>query len=336
MMKRSLSILLACCLLAALLSGCASLPELPPLPGKETPDAARESVSPEESEVVVTAAPVEVPDTLLLTFALPTADARGEVLAYYVSGGEEFDCAFAYPSYCSVWVEKGAIRFDPGWFFARMFFTSVRRDAENAPDELIDLLEVGKWNTHPGETMAGTGWTALSALNLKYDTWRDWVAWETSERFYLLYGACFDGREVVLGSIFDTIAESFRTGDELLVSAPENGTLLRQSDTLSLFYDGAVLDGGSAPCVRLKLRAVNRGEAARELSVSAYTADAQTFPLDAELSVPAGEDWNWELSFPLLSGEADAPFESLGFFVNARENGDGTLFELPVRIVLNR
>ena len=339
-MKRSLSVLLVLCLLAALLSGCAEqLPPLPPLPGKETeaPQAAiEEPEEPAEAEVVVTAPPVEVPDALELSFALPTADPRGEELAYYFSPAEEFDCAFAYPSYCTLWMEKGAIRLNPSWFFARMFFTSVLRSDENAPDELLDLLETGKWGSYADEGDAGTGWRALRALNLKYDTWRDWVAWETPERYYLLYGACFDGREQVVVSIFETIAESFRTNAELLVSAPESGTLLRQSDALSLFFDGAVLDGGSVPCVRLRLRSVNLGEAARELSVSAYTADAQTFPFDAELSVPAGEDWNWEFSLPLISGESGAPSESIGFFVNARGDGDGLLFELPVRIELNR
>ena len=336
-MKRILCALLALCLLAALLSGCAGeLPPVPPLPGTESPSPAQEDEDAGDAAVIVESDPVEVPEALELGFSLPAADPRGEELAYYFSGAEEFDCAFVYPSYCSSWVEKGAIRFNPSWFFARMFFTSVLRDDENAPDELLDLLETGKWNSYAEEGTVGTGWTALRALHLKYDTWRRWVAWETPERFYLLYGACFDGREEVLDSIFETIAESFRTSGELLVSAPGDGTLLRQSGTLSLFYDGAALGGGSSAFVEVRLLAANRGEEACSLEVSAYAADGRTFPFEAALDLSPGEEQVWTLRLPILPEEGGAPFESLGFWVNARTGGGETLFELPVRIELNR
>ena len=65
----------------------------------------------------------------------------------------------------------------------RMFVSSVFRDAESAPDELLDLLETGKYGTYADEGTAGSGWRALRALHLKYDTWRDWIAWETPERY---------------------------------------------------------------------------------------------------------------------------------------------------------
>lgn len=334
-MKRSLSVLLVLCMLAALLSGCAGdLPDLPPLPGTENPQESEPTPLPEEIEVAVTAEPVVVPDALELNILLPTANPRGEELAYYFSGAEEFDCSFAYPSYCSVWVEKGAIRLSPSWFFARMFFTGVRRDAENAPAELIDLLEVGKWGTHPGEGTAGTGWSSLSALTLKYDTWRDWVAWETPERYYLLYGACFDGREGALGTVFDIVAESFRTGEEMLVSAPESGTLLRLSGTLSLFYDGTAFVGGTSPQIELRLRACENGGEPRELSVSGYTAGGESYPFEAVLSLSGGEEQIWTLSLPLLSGDG-TPYGSLGFWISARADANGTLFELPVKIEWN-
>ena len=336
-MKRCLPALLILCLLSALLSGCAAeLPEIPPPPGRESAAPAQDDGLPGDVVVVEEEERVDVPEALELGFALPSADPRGEDLAFYFSGKDDFDCAFAYPSYCTVWVENSAIRFNPSWFFARMFFTSVPRGGENAPSELVEMLEVGKWGTFPGEGEAGTGWPALRALHLKYDTWRDWVAWETPERFYLLYGACFDGREEVLDSIFETIAESFRTSGELLVSAPGDGTLLRQSGTLSLFYDGAALGGGSSAFVEVRLLAANRGEEACSLEVSAYAADGRTLPFEAALDLSSGEEQVWTLRLPILPEEGGAPFESLGFWVNARTGGGETLFELPVRIELNR
>ena len=337
MMRRSLSVLLILCLLAALLAGCAGeLPPLPTPPGKESGEAPEESVPPDESEVVVTAEPLELPEALELGFSLPTADDRGEELRWYFSGAEEFDCAFAYPAYCSQWFEKGALRFDPNWFFARMFFTSVLRDDENAPDALLDLLEPGKWGSLPEEGFVGTGWTALRELTLKYDTWRDWIAWETPERYFLLYGVCFDGREEVLRAIFETIAESFRTGAEMLSECPESGALLRQDESLELFFDGAALGGGSAGVLALRLRAVNRGEEGRRLTVSAYTADGQSFPFETECIVSADGEQLWTLSLPLVPGEGGAPFESLGFRLDAQGGEGEALFELPVNIELKR
>ena len=333
-MKRAFCLILILCLLAALLSGCAG--ELPPPPEAESPTPAPTDGESGDALVTVESDPVEVPEALELVLSLPSADPRGEELAYYFSGAEEFDCAFVYPSYCTVWMENGAIRLNPGWFFARMFFTCIPKDAENAPDELMDLLEVGKWGSLPEEDVAGAGWPALRALHLKYDTWRDWVAWETPERFYLLYGSCFDGREETLDSIFDTIAESFRTNEELLSAAPGSGTLLRQSGAVSLFYDGAALGGGSSAFVEVRLLAANRGEEACSLEVSAYAADGRTFPFEAALDLSPGEEQVWTLRLPILPEEGGAPFESLGFWVNARTSGGETLFELPVRIELNR
>ena len=333
-MKRILPVLLILCLIAVLMSGCAqTLPSLPPMPGKDTSNMTQENVEPEEDNVAVSAEPVDVdvPQTLQLLFELPVA-APGEDSAYYFSPKEDFDCAFVYPSYCSVWVEKGSIRLNPGWFFARMFFTSVLRDGENAPDELPDLLETGKWGTYAEEGTAGTGWTALRALHLKYDTWRRWVAWETPERFYLLYGSCFDGREEAVINIFEMIAASFHTSEELLVHAPEQDALLRQDDALSLFFDGAELGGGDSPSVRVSLRAVNRSNDARELVAPVYTADGREFPFDVHLNVPANEEWNWTLTLPLIPEEGGAPFENIAFVVGAYGEDTESLFELPVEI----
>ena len=328
-MKRMLSLTLILCLLAALLSGCGTnaLPSVPPPPGSES--------APDDGAPSDTAAP-DTPAALELSFSLPTADPRGEELAYYFSPAEELDCGFACPSFCTVWVEDGAIRLNPGWFFARMFFTSVRRDAPDAPDALSDLLETDKWGTLPEEGTAGAGHAALRARHLKYDTWREWIAWETPERFYLLYGACFDGREENLASVFETVAESFRTGGELLTAAPESGTLLRQSGALSLYFDGAALVGGSSPRVELRLRAVNRGESMQSFAIPVYTADGRDFPLEETLGVLGGEEQPWTLTLPLLDGGSGLPCGSLGFTISARGADGGSLFELPVRIELNR
>lgn len=333
-MKRIYPVLLIVCLVAFLISGCAeTLPSLPPLPGKDNPNTTLENAEPEEDTVVTAAEPEvsDVPEMLKLLFELPVAE-QGEACAYYFSPKEDFDCAFVYPSYCSVWVEKGSIRLNPGWFFARMFFTSVLRDAENAPDELLELLETGKWGTYAEEGTVGTGWTALRALHLKYDTWRRWVAWETPERFYLLYGSCFDGREEAVINIFEMIAASFRTSEELLVDAPEQDALLREDDTLCLFYESAELGGGDSPFVRVCLRAVNRGNEARELVVPVFTADGREFPFDTHLDVPANEEWNWTLTFPLISEEDVIPFDTIAFTVRAYGENTEPLFELPVEI----
>ena len=335
-MKRAFSVLVLICLLAGLLAGCTGeLPPLPALPGEESAAPVEDEGAPENA-AVVTQAPAVTPETLELRFSLPEADPRGEDLAYYFSPAEEFDCGFVYPAYCTVWVEDGAIRFNPGRFFARMFFTSVPLDAEDAPKELVDLLEVDKWNTDPEEGTAGVGWRALRAMHLKYYTWRDWISWETLDRCYLLYGACFDGRETTLEAIFETIAESFRTGGELLAAAPESGTLLRQAGTLSLFFDGAALRGTDAPYIELRLRAANRGALMQTLSVGTYTADGTSFPFDeAPIGVLGSEEQIWTLSLPLLSWEDAQPCESIAFSVSAQGEDGEALFELPVRIEIN-
>ena len=137
-MKRAFCLILILCLLAALLSGCAG--ELPPPPEAESPTPAPTDGESGDALVTVESDPVEVPEALELVLSLPSADPRGEELAYYFSGAEEFDCAFVYPSYCTVWMENGAIRLNPGWFFARMFFTCIPKDAENAPLSVFIFL----------------------------------------------------------------------------------------------------------------------------------------------------------------------------------------------------
>ena len=233
-MKRCVSLILILCLVSALLAGCAAeLPSLPPLPGRETPDAAEEPAIEAAAETPVPT-PAAVQE-LSFSVTLPASGQEGEETLWYFSPAGEFDCGFSYPAYCTQWVEKGAVRFDPGWFFARMFFTSVLRDDEGAPSDLVAMLEPGKWGASPGEGTVGSGkWDALRMLHLKYDTWRRWIAWETPERYYLLYGSCFDGREDVPGSVFETIAASFLTNEELIRPVPAYGEALYQTDSLTL------------------------------------------------------------------------------------------------------
>ena len=70
--------------------------------------------------------------------------------------------------------------------------------------------------------------------------------------------------------------------------------------------------------------------------MNAYTADGQTLPLEASLGVSAGEGQLWTLSLPLAAEEGGYLFESLGFRVTAQGEDGAVLFELPVRIDLNR
>ena len=328
-MRHILSAVLLLTLLAALLSGCAGA--APPPAESAEPTESVEALPPEPTEE-----PPALPARLALGFTLPSV-VSDEELRWYFSPADEFDCGFCYPSYCSVWVEKGALRLSPSWFFARMFFTSVPRDAENAPRELLELLEPAKWGTVPSVGTAGTGWGALRALHLKYDTWRRWAAWETDERYCLLYGVCFDGREGEIGMIFDLISASYLTGAELRASAPESGELLRRDAGLSLSYESADLRGAAESCAAaLRLNAANEGEAARELLVSAFSLDGAEQPLEAICRLEGGESAVWELSLPLTDGESGALCRTLELTVSAYGESGEFLFSLPVQIELNR
>lgn len=328
-MKRCLSLILILCLVSALLAGCASeLPPLPPLPGREDASAA----SPEPEEPAETPAPTPAePKALDLTVTLPASGQGDEETLWFFSPAEEFDCGFSYPAFCTQWVEKGAVRFDPGWFFARMFFTSVLRDDEGAPSDLVTMIEPGKWGASPGEGTVGSGeWYALRMLHLKYDTWRTWIAWETPDRYYQLYGACFDGREEVVGAIFETIAASFLTGEEMLVSTSERGETLAESASLAIGYEGASLRSTEEGVILdLSLSIRNTGEEAYTLSVSAPEADGRTLALADQYPVGGHEGGFWYLSLPLTAEDGTLASE-LSFSVTT-EGGDAPA-PLPVSI----
>ena len=332
-MKRCVSLILILCLVSALLAGCAAeLPSLPSLPGKE--EAAPAAAETDEASEAPVPAPVE-PKELELTFRLPAAGTDDEETLWYFSPAGEFDCGFSYPAYCTQWVEKGAVRFDPGWFFARMFFTSVLRDDEGAPSDLVAMIEPGKWGASPGEGTVGSGeWYALRMLHLKYDTWRTWVAWETPDRYYLLYGACFDGREEVVGAIFETIAASFLTGGEMLVSAPERGETLAENASLAIGYEGASLRSTQEGVfLELSLSVRNAGEEAYTLAVSAPEADGRALAFADQYPVGGHEGGVWYLSLPLTAEDGTLAKE-LSFSVTA-EGGDAPA-PLPVSIHLTQ
>ena len=332
-MKRRLFLLVLLSILVSLLAGCAGeLPELPPLPGKETPDAAEEPVIEAVAETPVPT-PAAVQE-LSLSVTLPASGQEGEETVWYFSPAEEFDCAFSYPSYCRVWVEKGALRLDPVWCFARMFFTSVRKDAEGAPEEMTELLQPGKWGVSPAEGTAGSGWSALRMLHLKYDTWRRWIAWETPERYYLLYGSCFDGREDVPGSVFETIAASFLTNEELIHPVPAYGEALYQADSLTLSCAGAQIRSGEEGLFfELRLSAGNSGDEPCAFSVSALEADGNPIPFDEHFSVNGHEGGLWLLPLPLTAEGGDLA-EELSFSVTA-DAADASA-ALPVSIHITR
>ena len=231
-------------------------------------------------------------------------------------------------------MEKGAIRLSPSWFFARMFFTGVLRDADSAPDELLDLLETGKWGTYADEGTAGSGWRALRALHLKYDTWRRWIAWETPDRYYLLYGSFFDGREDVPGSVFETIAASFLTNEELIHPVPAYGEALYQTDSLTLSCAGAQIRSGEEGLFfELRLSAGNSGDEPCAFSVSALEADGNTIPFDERFSVNGHEGGLWLLTLPLTAEGGDLA-EELSFSVMA-DAADASA-ALPVSIHITR
>ena len=328
-MKRCLSLILILCLVSVLLAGCAGeLPSLPPLPGKADASPA----APETDEADETPAPAAAePKELALTFRLPAANGGDEETAWYFSPAGEFDCGFSYPAYCTQWVEKGAVRFDPGWFFARMFFTSVLRDEEDAPSDLVAMIEPGKWGASPVEGTVGSGeWYALRMLHLKYDTWRDWIAWETPDRYYLLYGACFDGREEVVGAIFETIAASFLTGGEMLVSAPEAGETLAENASLAIGYEGASLHSTQEGVfLELSLSVRNAGEEAYTLAVSAPEADGRALAFADRYLAGGHEGGIWCLSLPLTAEDGTLAKE-LSFSVTAE--GSDAPAPLPVSI----
>lgn len=321
-MKHTLSVLLLLAFLLALLSGCAG-------PGRgeseslPTPEPARETPAP-----TPTAEPV--PEALELVLSLPgSAEERAES-GIFCSAPEEYGCAFLYPDYCSLWTEEdGTIRLSPSWFFARIILTPISRQSGDAPASLLELFEPGKWNSVPSEIRVGEGFEGLRMSCTKYDTYRRWIAWETEDFDYLLYGVCFDRYEDTLNDILDVITSGFRPGGGLLVSAPEDGAPLRSEAGLRICFAGAEVNAeGGGFGLTLTLSIENRSGREIELLVSS-PAPADGEPFEARCSLGDSKRMTWPLTLP-CEGGAEAP----GLTLLARAAGEELpLAELPIRIL---
>lgn len=318
-MKKKIALSLLLALLLSLLSACVAsgkgeseaLPPPDPEPAAETP-----APSP---------TPEPLPGTLELRFALPAASEEEGTSVYY-SAASEYDCCFLYPSYCELWMENGTVRLNPGRFFARIILTPYDKRSADAPKALLELFDPGKWNSVPSEITVGEGFEGLRMSYTKYDTYRRWIAWETEDFYYLLYGVCFDRYEDRLNDILELVSSSCRPCGKLLVSAPEGGALLRSAEGLRLLYTAAephAADGGTQ--LSLTLRAENRSGREVELLAAAPAADdGEGF--EARCSLADGEDLDWTLT-PACEGE------TLALTLIARAVGeDSPLAELPIEI----
>ena len=287
MVSKRLNALLLCLLL--LLSACGqgaaeSVPELTPEAAPQSADAVNEESAPAET-------PVPVPEKLALSYKLPEAD---DSLPRCFSGADEQDCAFSYPDNCDEWVEEGVIRLSPRNYFARVFLSSVEKDGEDAPEDLLALLDTAKWNSTANEMTVGGRYGGLRMSNWKYDTYRRWIVWETDARYYTLYASCFDRYADRTNAILDAIASSFVAGDELVSASAERGALLRYADGVRLCYSDASIGTTEedAPALVLELEAENSGAE----SVTLMAADAI-------LELKSGESALWPITVLLTEGE---------------------------------
>lgn len=290
MKARRLCALLLC---ALLLSGCGAAPlSQSTAPALESAMPSAPAESPEAtpaSDVTVTE---DLPDALRFSVSLPALPDSPYDLERCFSGADEHDCAFCYPDFCEQWVEDGVIRLSPRRFFGRIFLSSVRRDAPDAPQTLLSLLDTAKWGASANEMTVGSGHNGLRMSHLKYDTYRRWIVWETGDRYYTLYAACFDRYEDTINAVLDTIVASFLTQEELTGCSCAPGALLRQSRGLSLSYDSASLaltDEGFA--LRLLLRADSASDSPVVLSAGS-----------AVCTISPGESALWPLELPLSGG----------------------------------
>ena len=208
MKARRLCALLLC---ALLLSGCGAAPlSQSPAPAVESAMPSAPAESPEAapaSDVTVTE---DLPDALRFSVSLPALPDSPYDLERCFSGADEHDCAFCYPDFCEQWVEDGVIRLSPRRFFGRIFLSSVRRDAPDAPQTLLSLLDTAKWGASANEMTVGSGHDGLRMSHLKYDTYRRWIVWEAGDRYYTLYAACFDAN----GGVFEPLL----TAEDAIIS----------------------------------------------------------------------------------------------------------------------
>ena len=286
-MKRKIALLLLLALLLSLLSACAG-----EVPGE---DASPDESAPVEQTPAPSPTPAPVPETLELGFSLPSAPEEEGTSSYY-SPESEYDCAFLYPDYCELWTEGGTVRLNPGWFFARIILTPTRKDAEDAPGALLELFDPGKWSSVPSEITVGEGFDGLRMSYTKYDTYRRWIAWETEDFYYLLYGVCFDRYEDTLNEILDVVTSSYRPCGNLLVSAPESGTL----------------------------------HSGREVELLASSPAGEDGSFEARCALGGGESLDWPLAPVCTGGRGEYALSLLARAAGA----ESPLAELPIRITL--
>lgn len=319
-MKRKIALLLLLALLLSLLSACAG-----EVPGE---DASPDEPAPVEQTPAPSPTPAPVPETLKLGFSLPSAPEEEGTSSYY-SPESEYDCAFLYPDYCELWTEGGTVRLNPGWFFARIILTPTRKDAEDAPGALLELFDPGKWSSVPSEITVGEGFDGLRMSYTKYDTYRRWIAWETEDFYYLLYGVCFDRYEDTLNEILDVVTSSYRPCGNLLVSAPESGTLLRSGDGLRILYTAAeprAAEGGTQ--ILLTLRIEN--DSGREVELLASSPAGEDGSFEARCALGGGESLDWPLAPVCTGGRGEYALSLLARAAGA----ESPLAELPIRITL--
>lgn len=322
-MKRTVCTLLALCLLAGLLSGCAEeLPPLPPPPGKETAEPVEQTPAPRSAPAEEPAPAPADPEpsfsgALELGYALPAVEDAPSQPPLCLSGPEAHDCAFRYSESCELWVNnEGVIRLEPRRYFARFFLSSVLRGGEDAPQELSDLLDTAKWNAAANEMTVGGKYAALRMSSWKYDTYRRWIVWETPERYYTLYVSCFDVNQKNVNAVLDTITESFRTGSDLVSASARPGETLCRDGAAELRYSGTVFsvfarNGTDVPRLRLLLDAEN---AAPELTD--FRAEGYPLSLDS-VSLFETESGQFCVEIPLFD-ENGKQFESLSLRLSPR------------------
>ncbi len=321
-MKKQLALLLL-----VLLLPCLAACDLPTPPTAELSPAPTEEGLPPDPTPEPTPEPTRepFPDALRLSVTLPAASEDGRGL--YYSSKEEYDCCFSYPDSCSLWTEDGTIRLSPSRFFARVILTPIAKASGDAPSTLVELFEPAKWESVPGEITVAGKWNAMRMSNTKYDTYRRWIAWETDDYFYLIYGVCFDRYEDDLNEILDVVCSSFRPAGEIQLAAPEPGTLLRSEDGVELRYSDASLsltEGGAQLSVTL---AIENGSACEaEFLVSA----APELNVESRCAIPAGYRLDWSFILPELVTDGSGTLE-LTLFARAVDK-ETPFAELPIRI----
>ena len=323
-MKRIAALLLLVTI-AASLAGCGaqSAAETPePAPSAAPEPTAEPSPEPDEA----------LPETLELSFGVPSAADSPFGLQYYVNRSPELGCAFAYPDFCSAETDGSVVQLSPARFFARIFLYAYPKGAEGSPQAPGELLDPRKWGEEPRDCTVGGRFAALEMDNLKYDTYRRWIVWETDGMIYQLYAACFDDRIDTINETLDAVASSFCPASELSLPDAEGRRLLRSFGSVELYCSGAELssDGGALE-LWLMLEIENGSDEELSFITEDLSADGRRLSGVGRCSVPAGGSAVWPVSLPVTAeGE---PISELSVVIAAL-GGDGPIDELALPVVL--